>query len=105
MYKPLPVNDTVRSFYNVIRPFALEPEHLCSTTSRSPTRPISRSMKRDGQGWPGSAPVGTLSNKHRRDSEGILRDDVVDERCTRANADDRARDYVLYDSERGTIGS
>ena len=66
MYKPLPVNDTPRSFYNVIRAFALLND---ITVPDAPDLAVNEmfGLKLDGPGWSElagrRAMVGTLSNK------------------------------------------
>ncbi|MEO8076472.1 MAG: hypothetical protein ABI818_09110, partial [Acidobacteriota bacterium] len=65
MYKPLPVNDTPRSFYNVIRAFALVND---ITVPDAPEMKVNEifGLKLDGPGWSDyagtRAMVGTLSN-------------------------------------------
>jgi len=65
MYKPLPVNDTPRSFYNVIRAFA---EINDTSVPEAPDLTVNEMfrLKLDGQGWRElggrRALVGTLSN-------------------------------------------
>jgi hypothetical protein len=65
MYKPLPVNDTPRSFYNVIRAFALLNE---ITVPDAPSLAANElfGLKLDGPGWSELASrramIGTLSN-------------------------------------------
>ncbi len=67
MYKPLPVNDTDRSFYNVIRAFALLDD---ITVPEAPDLEVNEmfGLKLDGPGWSElagrRAMIGTLSNSH-----------------------------------------
>jgi len=66
MYKPLPVNQTPRSFYNVIRAFALLND---ITAPDGPDLAVNEmfGLKLDGPGWSEltdrRAMVGTLSNR------------------------------------------
>jgi poly(3-hydroxybutyrate) depolymerase len=70
MYKPLPVNDTPRSFYNVIRAFALLND---ITVPDAPDLKVNElfGLKLDGTGWGElggtRAMIGTLSN-----SQGVM---------------------------------
>lgn len=70
MYKPLPVNDTARSFYNVIRAYALLDD---ITVPDAPDLKVNElfGLKLDGTGWgelAGTrAMIGTLSN-----SQGVM---------------------------------
>jgi hypothetical protein len=67
MYKPLPVNDTARSFYNVIRAYALLDD---ITVPDAPDLKVNETFwaELDGASWgelAGTrAMIGTLSNSH-----------------------------------------
>ena len=66
MYKPLPVNETPRSFYTVIRAFALLND---ITIPKAPDLAVNEmfGLRLDGPGWSQlvgrRALVGTLSNR------------------------------------------